>query len=334
MPATIRKLRLGLKDYVERRELFGSRISILGRHPRTTSQKVLLFAHFNERSLISDLVMRLLEEYRSCGWSIVFITMMPLVSAAQIRKLSAVCDLIVHRRNFGLDFGAWCDVWPLVEDTFPEMEDITLTNDSVLGPITPISKVLDQVIPAESTIFGITDSFHHAYHIQSYFLNFRRGTDPNAPIPRAFLRVFFSNLRLSCDKDKIIRRGEFGITSEAIEAGFKVAVLCPIFELIQLNLERAQQEISELMQATRSAKTFATFSQITSSINRLCIAATINPTHYCWRVLIEKHKSPFLKTELLVRNPERLQNLQEWPVVVQAQGYLDPLLIRAHLNTL
>jgi hypothetical protein len=42
----------------------------------------------------------------------------------------------------------------------------------------------------------------------------------------------------------------------------------------------------------------------------------LNPTHHLWRVLIERFGFPFLKTELVQRNPERLPGVDAWPALV------------------
>jgi len=41
-----------------------------------------------------------------------------------------------------------------------------------------------------------------------------------------------------------------------------------------------------------------------------------NPTHFFWRKLIEKQGIPFIKVELLARNPSRVSNVDEWRMVV------------------
>ena len=39
----------------------------------------------------------------------------------------------------------------------------------------------------------------------------------------------------------------------------------------------------------------------------------LNPTQHLWRVLATKFAFPFVKTELVLRNPGRLPGVREWP---------------------
>ncbi len=57
----------------------------------------------------------------------------------------------------------------------------------------------------------------------------------------------------------------------------------------------------------------------------------LNPTHHLWRVLIDRFGFPFLKTELVRRNPGRLPGVDAWPALVD-----DPTrrLVDEHLGAI
>ena len=54
----------------------------------------------------------------------------------------------------------------------------------------------------------------------------------------------------------------------------------------------------------------------------------LNPCHHLWRVLIERMSFPYLKTELVRRNPGRLPGVQDWAELVPEP---EAALIREHL---
>jgi hypothetical protein len=49
----------------------------------------------------------------------------------------------------------------------------------------------------------------------------------------------------------------------------------------------------------------------------------VNPTHHLWRALIEQAGFPYIKTDLVRRNPARLPGVEGWAEVVpQAEAAL------------
>jgi hypothetical protein len=57
----------------------------------------------------------------------------------------------------------------------------------------------------------------------------------------------------------------------------------------------------------------------------------LNPTHYFWDILIEDLDFPFIKRDLLQRNPVRIPGLIRWRDIIQRQAY-DVELISRHLR--
>jgi hypothetical protein len=54
----------------------------------------------------------------------------------------------------------------------------------------------------------------------------------------------------------------------------------------------------------------------------------LNPAHHLWRLLIERFGFPYLKTELVLRNPGRLPGVDAWCELVSPA---ERALIDAHL---
>ncbi len=60
-----------------------------------------------------------------------------------------------------------------------------------------------------------------------------------------------------------------------------------------------------------------------------CSGTPLNPTHALWRELVEELGFPFLKTDLLLANPDRISDLEAWPMLVHAPQQVPE--ITAHL---
>jgi hypothetical protein len=58
----------------------------------------------------------------------------------------------------------------------------------------------------------------------------------------------------------------------------------------------------------------------------------LNPTHFFWDHLIGRMDCPFIKRELLLKNPGRVPLLQYWERAIQQMGDYDTDLITRHLK--
>jgi hypothetical protein len=74
-------------------------------------------------------------------------------------------------------------------------------------------------------VFGITDNFDLAYHLQSYWLYF-----PPATLP--VLIDFFTQLGTISDREDAIHKGELGLSRYLLERGVKLTALSPVIDLI------------------------------------------------------------------------------------------------------
>jgi len=61
------------------------------------------------------------------------------------------------------------------------------------------------------------------------------------------------------------------------------------------------------------------------------LAAPLNPTHHLWMALVRGLGFPFLKTELVRRNPGRLPRVGRWRELVGPDAPCDAGMIEAHL---
>ena len=256
--------------------------------------RVAIYAHYSPRSRVHPMVLRQITEYSAAGFDIVFVTMSHGVPAGDWEQVCRLSALLIERRSFGRDFGAWKDSWALVRRMWPDPGELLLVNDSVLGPIRPIHPVLAAMRRAGPGLVGLTESLQGPRHLQSYFL-LALGSEAVADVGR-----FLEGLRLSSSRWLMVRRGEYALTSFMRQRGHPVRSLVP------------DSEISGLVPPTIAEPPF-------------------NPTHHGWRALVESFDFPFIKTDLLVRNPNRVAGVDDWPELLRPGEDVDAAMIADYL---
>jgi lipopolysaccharide biosynthesis protein len=260
-----------------------------------------LFAHFNARGHVCAHVHRYISELSSLGCRIAFISNSPVrqEDRLMIEKNKGVYR-IAERENKGNDFGAW--QWAFANGVIPEDTDLLLlTNDSIFGPLFPLEPLFQKMHDNPSVDFwGLTDSYQGGWHIQSYFLCLSKRVFRSD----AFRKVLIQNFS-TFDKKTIIEKGEIGLSKACMEAGFTGSACFPYENLDPCALP----------------------------------ASASNPTHFFWDLLIKRWNFPFIKKELILFNPERLQSVGDvfsflerttrYPVELIRECILDHLQARS-----
>jgi hypothetical protein len=290
----------------------------------TAPNRIALYVHYSASGVVSDMVLRQLEVYRDLGFRTVFITMSPDMPEEYWQAARCRSALAVHRRNFGLDFGAWKDVVNRALGQWPEPEELLLVNDSVLGPLRPLDPDLADMRAAGDGLFGMLESWQKGAHLQSWFL-LARG---RAAVDD--LSGFLRTLKLSHSKWLIIRRSELRLSRYMRERGHRVAARYGYARLIEA---AASRENSEYLASWRPSLANH-FLPSTMHQDRVEIlkALSLNPAHHLWRALL-RLEFPFLKTELVRRNPGRLPGVDAWIDFVPAAAAMR-LMIVSHLKFL
>jgi lipopolysaccharide biosynthesis protein len=259
------------------------RAPIIAQHRFATgrrSRRICLFAHYHAKGLVTPRHRYYLEALRAAGLETVFITTSPVCPNESLQQLDGLVREAIHRHNWGMDFGSW--QLTLLDafangDGLEAVDELTLANDSVLGPLWPLSELYDAMASKHADIWGVTDSWEVRYHLQSYFLVFRGHI-----LRSEFFRQFWQMPIERPDRQSIIDRYELTLTERAREAGFRTAAFCGFESL----LEAARESRSPAPSAEARA------------------LAGPNPTHAYFDLLMEQRRSPFVKMDLLRFNPQ------------------------------
>ena len=171
-------------------------------------------------------------------------------------------------------------------------------------------------------VWGITDSWERRYHLQSFFLLFRR-----AAVQSPAFAQFWSTVGYVQSKGWIIRKYELGLT-RAFEAGglrcralfpYRVAVAALLEAMRNGGLQRHLDLVPGQKKYIHAIRDYA---------GR---GVPLNGTHYLWDYLIERMGCPFLKRELLRDNPMGIPFIRHWAQVVRSVNSYDTAVIDRHL---
>ena len=190
------------------------------------NREVALFVSHSRTGVLKPHVISYLKALSNADICVllIFVADKPAYIAPDVINL--VAGAIV-RENRGYDFACWAHALRLYPQTY-SASILYLLNDSVVGPANSQSfaKMLERVRRSPSDVIGLTESYQHQWHVQSYFLALKPASLSNWQ-----LHFFFDNMRILDSKDAIIREYECRLASLLENAGCSVEVLFPTYSV-------------------------------------------------------------------------------------------------------
>jgi len=292
-----------------------------GKVPFVGARRVVVFVHYDRKGVVHDFARHYLRQLADSGFAIVFVSNAPTLGASEVAWLQRHCALILRRANVGYDFGAYKEGIAAIPD-LAALDTLLLANDSVYGPLHHIAGVLERMEPETADVWGASDCWEFSFHLQSYFLVFHK---PALQSP-AFAE-FWSKLRYVQSKTWIIMKYEVGLTRAMRQAGLRCRAAFPYRDAAAALIEAVVERdiLSEGIDPVR--KNF--IQQVFRTINA---GLPLNSTHFFWDYMIAQMDFPFLKRELLQKNPARIPLLTYWERVVKQSTDYDTDLILRHLE--
>jgi len=272
--------------------------------PPANTGRLALYLHWSPSGRISAMVRRQVALWREAGFDVVFITNAQ-PPPEDWEAIGADACLRLRRTNVGRDFGAWRDGGAIARARFGSQQEVLLVNDSVLGPFLPLGPLVAAWRGGGEGFFGLTESRGGGTHLQSYALLAR------GPVAVELVLGHLGGMQDTRSKWRVVQRGEIGLTRRALRAGVRCAAL--------FGYDRV---LAETDAATR--ETLGPRFRDPDSLQRY----PLNPTHHLWRVLVGRLGFPYLKTELILRNPGHLPGVSEWRDLVPLEHHA---LLEDHL---
>lgn len=284
--------------------------------------RVVVFNHFDKRGIVHDYVLYYLQELRRAGFTVIFTSNSPRFPTASVERLTPLVAVILWRSNVGYDFGAFKDGVAQIPDV-TKLDQLLITNDSIYGPVQDLAEVIANADPRQGDVWGITDCWARYYHLQSYFLLFH----PRALQNPAFSR-FWRRLPYFRRKEWVVQYGEVGLTQSMMKYGLECRALYPYRAMVA----RVSGSIETYLE-TADPKADSVRYRYLEMVNRfLREGVTLNQTHFFWDELLVTSRCPFIKRDLLQRNPIGVPYLQHWERMLGEISSYDTRLIVRHLE--
>jgi lipopolysaccharide biosynthesis protein len=183
-------------------------------------KRVAIFAHYDAQGEVKPYILQYLRDLRETCAQIIFVSTGDLPES-QLEQARAFCSSATRRANAGFDFGMWRQALEGLD--LAGIDELVLTNSSVFGPIYPLTPILEKMAQAECDFWGMTDSFEIDWHLQSYFLVFKKRA-----LASPALTEFFGAVLPYASKDQVIRSYELGLTQFLSERGLRPAAFVPM----------------------------------------------------------------------------------------------------------
>ncbi len=265
-------------------------------------KNLCIFSHYDPHNQIDPHVEYYLRELAKSDCEIIFVTTSSDLNESERHKISSYCRKIIIKQNRGRDFGAFkCGI--LAVKNLEIYDKVIFANDSVYGPFYDLKKLINFGDTEKLNMWGSTDSWEKKYHIQSYFVVFDKSIIRD---PRFF--QYWMNVAYVKSRQSTVEFYEIGMSQFFLTKGFKLGALCD-YAKIKKDLEESKNNKYKNL----FAKT------------EFC-----NSTHYFWDDLIESYEFPFIKRELLLKNPMKIK-ITHWPELIRQHTPFDTKLISNNL---
>ena len=280
------------------------------------NNRAIVFVHYDKDDIIDEYVYKYLNELQKISSYLLFLSTSKLQDK-DIKKLSTYCHDVIIRENVGYDFMSY--KIGLEHFNYKEFDEIVICNDSVYGPFYSLKQLFEKMSRSQCDFWGITDNTDISYHLQSYFLVFKKNV-----IQSKVFKEFWDSVAILDSKDDIIRKYEIGLTKILLASGFS----SDIYTKFQ---PTNRQIVFTFLKKLTPMKIWNKLQDIVREKNQIKRVGKINNTHYFWKELLVCEKSPFIKIELLRDNPMKI-DINNWEEVIYSISDYDTMLIRKHLT--
>jgi rhamnosyltransferase len=198
--------------------------------------RTVLFAHYDGQDEVKPYVIHYLGELAKVSSRVVFVSTSNL-AAPELAKVRPTCEKVLLRDNVGYDFGMWQQA---LEDRgiLRSSDELVLTNSSLFGPVHPLGPIFDRMSTEPCHFWGMTDNFEHRWHLQSYFLVFKKRVLASESFAR-----FWTSVLPYRSKGQIILSYEVGLTSFLVDEGFVGQAMVPTASWAS-SLERVRMDLA------------------------------------------------------------------------------------------
>lgn len=255
-----------------------------------------LFAHYSPDGQVAAYVFEYLECLMDAGCSVMLISTSPTIGEVSLQHLLRMGVSVMLRRNVGYDFGSWCSairVLPAVEKRY---KTIMFVNDSVYGPFSDLSKIIGEMDARSLDVWALTSSHECKHHLQSYFWAIS-----NEGLRSGFFEFFWRKYYKYYSHRK------------------------RVIDLYELGIKRIAEDNFGL-----TTGAFIDADKIGARIVNRPALEKFNPMHHAAMEMVQHLDFPFVKRELLARDPFGLQKASALESMLSSKNPDMWRLVREH----
>lgn len=191
---------------------------------QTLPKEVALMVSHAPSGKIKGHVEHYIQSFVDNGIAVVLIVAADQRRTVVPKSIINLCDSVYIRENSGYDFAAWAHV--IAENSTLLKSDIVfLTNDSLIGPLNRrnFEDILTAIRSSKSDIVGLTDNYHYAWHVQSFFLALKKKC-----LSSYEFNLYFQDISVLQDKDAVILEYEITFSMRMASAGLSIQTIFPM----------------------------------------------------------------------------------------------------------
>ncbi len=280
-------------------------------HQKTPNTTLCVFIHYDANNKIDSHCEHYLNALKKAGCDIIFVSTSKTLTSDALLIAKQYCFAAMIRTNIGRDIYSYKIGIAFAEPFLPNYEKLILANDSVYGPLFDLHPLIHFGDDKKLDFWGATDSGQLICHIQSYFFVFTRSM-----FMSTIFKNYWHNIKLINHKRHLIEKYELKIAHFFNNQGFSSGVYCHYSDVANQMPDKTPGQLIRKLKAER-----------------------YNISHFAWDYLISNHHFPFIKKELVLRNPAKIKltNFQEvinaradFPITLSPQNNSKNPLIKIH----
>ena len=191
---------------------------------------------------------------------------------------------VIERFNEGYDFGGYQDGMLLIREFSDAFSEVLLINNSIFLLKSSLTELIQEVRNSDFDVTSITSSSEETFHLQSYFLHFKKRT-----LSDSGLWDWFFKLETNSNKRATVTSLEIPFSTEMNTLGFTCGAIWN------------SQQLANLMYSAAGSNLLTEFRRQTGwifSLRSFFSDQPLNPMHYMWPHLLELG-CPFIKKDLV-----------------------------------
>ena len=204
---------------------------------------------------------------------------------------------IIERVNEGYDFGGYQAGMLLIREFSDSLSEVLLINNSIFLLKSSLTELIQAVRHSDFDVTSITSSTEETFHLQSYFLHFKKRT-----LRDYGLWDWFSQLETTSNKRATVTSLEIPFSTEMNELGFTCGAIWDSQQSVNFMYSAAG---SNLLNEFRSQTGWIV------SMRGFFGGQPLNPMHYMWPHLLELG-CPFIKKDLVRGKVIRELGAERW----------------------